>query len=647
MTRWFDLRSIRQKLFAGVLLTTISALFISGFAMVLYDLRDYHERLTQDLTTQGNLLGLANASALQFNDPKVARDSLATLAARPQILATAIYNAKGALFASYTSAENKTEKFPTLPEADSQRVEGDNLLVFRRIIDHNEILGTIYIKARYQLYERVWHYAGIVLAVMLLALVISMLLSFWLQVRVARPILRITDLARQVTEQRDYSLRADKSTDDEIGYLADSFNDLLSEVGSRSTALESSNAQLQQQIHQREEVDRALLDSERRYRTLVTALTSVVWLADADGKFGDDQLRWDEFTGQTPAQHRDWGWLDAFHENDRDTIKNLWKKASDELKPLKCEVRMWRAASNAYRYVNLRAVPLFDESGKLHEWVGTAEDTDDRRRALLEIQRLNAELEIRVGERTAELERTNKELEAFSYSVSHDLRTPLRAIDGFSQALLEDYSAQMDDIGRDYLARVRAGAQRMGRLIDDLLKLARVSRATLNQEIIDLSEIAEETVKDLRASDPARVVDIRITTQLTAVGDMHLLRIVLENLLNNAWKYSSKREKACIEFGMRQYKGEACYFVQDNGAGFDMAYAGKLFGAFQRLHDAKDYPGTGVGLATVQRIIHRHGGRIWADAALDKGSTFYFTLAVPQELPNEYQADPVGRRQSG
>lgn len=643
---WFNLRSIRQKLFVGVLLTTLSALVISGFAMVIYDLRDYHERLTEDLSTQGNLLGLANASALQFNDPKVARESLATLAARPQILATAIYNSKGALFASYTNKEHVTEQFPALPEAGGQRVEGDNLIVFRRIVDHNEILGTIYIKARYQLLERVWHYAGIVLSVMLLALIVSMLLSYWLQVRVARPILRITDLARRVTELRDYSLRADKSTDDEIGYLADSFNELLSEVGSRSAALESSNARLQQQIREREEVDRALLDSERRYRTLVTALTSVVWLADADGNFGEDQLRWDEFTGQTPLQHRAWGWLNAFHESDRETIRDLWKKASDELKPLRCEVRLWRAANNAYRYVNLRAVPLFDAQGKVHEWVGTAEDADDRRRALLEVQRLNAELELRVGERTAELERTNKELEAFSYSVSHDLRTPLRAIDGFSQALLEDYSAQLDDTGRDYLARVRSGAQRMGRLIDDLLKLARVSRAALNHEVIDLSTIAEEIVGDLRASDPGRTVDIRITSKLTAVGDMHLMRIVLENLLNNAWKYSSKTEKACIEFGMRQYRGEACYFVQDNGAGFDMAYAGKLFGAFQRLHDAKDYPGTGVGLATVQRIIHRHGGHIWADAAIDKGSTFYFTLAVPKEFPHEHQADPFGRRQS-
>ena len=647
MKGWFSLRSIRQKLFAGVLLTTLSALLISGSVMVLYDLRDYHERLTQDLTTQSNLLGLANVSALQFNDRKVANESLATLAARPQILATAIYNARGALFASYSSAENSADKFPALPEGEGQRVEGDNLIVFRRIVDQNEILGTIYIKARYQLYERVWHYAGIVLLVMLLALIISMLMSFWLQARVARPILQITDIARRVTEQRDYSLRADKTTDDEIGYLAGSFNELLAEVGTRNAELESSNTQLQQQILERQEADRALLDSERRYRTLVTALTSVVWLADAEGQFGDDQLRWDEYTGQTSTEYRGWGWLNAFHENDRDKVKKLWQQASAESKPLKCEVRLWRAEHDAYRYVNLRAVPLLDDRGRLHEWIGTADDIDDQRRALLEIQRLNTELEMRVGERTAELERTNKELEAFSYSVSHDLRTPLRAIDGFSQALLEDYGNQLDETGRDYLARVRSGAQRMGRLIDDLLKLARVSRVTLNQEPIDLSVIAEEIVHDLRDADPTRNVDVRITTQLTAVGDMHLMRIALENLLNNAWKYTNKREQARIEFGMRQYKGDACYFVQDNGAGFDMAYAGKLFGAFQRLHDVKDYTGTGVGLATVQRIIHRHGGHIWAEATVDKGATFYFTLAVPKEFRHEHQTDTLGRRQSG
>ncbi|HEY3699419.1 MAG TPA: ATP-binding protein [Spongiibacteraceae bacterium] len=631
MMGWFTRGSIRGKLFAGVLLTTTSALVVSGVVMVLYDLSDYNTRLLQDLTTQSRLLALANASALQFDDPKVAQESLATLEARPQILATALYNAKGALFATYRSKENPDESFPALPETDNQHVDGRQIVIFRRIVDHNEILGTIYIKARYQLYDRAWQYAGIVLSVAALALIVSMLFSLWLQARVARPILRITDLARQISERRDYSLRAEKTTDDEIGYLVDAFNELLAQVGQRSAELESTNQQLQQHITERDLAGRALLESERRYRTLVTALTSVVWLADVEGNLIDEQLRWGEYTGQTPAQLRLWGWLEAFHSDDREMLKTAWVQARASMQPLKYEAQLWQAATQTYHYVNIGAVPLYDEGGNLREWIGTADDVDERRRALLEVQRLNAELEQRVGERTAELERANKELEAFSYSVSHDLRTPLRAIDGFSQALLEDYANQLDATGSDYLTRVRAAAQRMGRLIDALLTLARVSRASMSQERVNLSAIAEEIVEELRAAEPARAADVRITSRLSAMSDPYLLRIVLENLLSNAWKYSAKREQALIEFGMRNQDGKPCFFVQDNGAGFDMAYASKLFGAFQRLHDAKEFAGTGVGLATVQRIIHRHGGHIWVDAAVDKGAIFYFTLPLMKE----------------
>jgi signal transduction histidine kinase len=229
-------------------------------------------------------------------------------------------------------------------------------------------------------------------------------------------------------------------------------------------------------------------------------------------------------------------------------------------------------------------------------------------------------------EQSRRLEAANKELEAFSYSVSHDLRAPLRAIDGFSQALLEDQAERLDESGRDSLLRVRRAAQRMGLLIDDLLKLARVTRAELTVDDIDLSALAREIVEDLQASVPQRPAEFVIASGLSARGDPRLLRIVMENLLNNAWKFTAGREPARIEFGTTMADGGSAYFVRDNGVGFDMTYAEKLFGAFQRLHDANAFPGTGVGLATVQRIIHKHGGRVWARAENDKGATFYFTL---------------------
>ena len=226
----------------------------------------------------------------------------------------------------------------------------------------------------------------------------------------------------------------------------------------------------------------------------------------------------------------------------------------------------------------------------------------------------------------AQLEAANKELEAFAYSVSHDLRAPLRSLDGFSQALLEDYHARLDDTGRDFLQRVRAASQRMGTLIDDLLGLSRVTRGQLQVAAVDLSALAAAVAADLAKSDPARDVRFAIAPDLVARADAGLVRIVLQNLLGNAWKFTGKRSPAHVEVGVTAHNGRRAFFVRDDGAGFDMTYAAKLFGAFQRLHASDEFPGSGIGLATVQRIIHRHGGEVWAEGTPGRGATFYFTL---------------------
>jgi signal transduction histidine kinase len=239
-------------------------------------------------------------------------------------------------------------------------------------------------------------------------------------------------------------------------------------------------------------------------------------------------------------------------------------------------------------------------------------------------ERKNAEEEIQRTNR--ELRAANKELEAFSYSVSHDLRTPLRSIDGFSQALLEDYADKLDATAREHLQRVRRAAQRMAALIDDMLNLSRVTRCELHREKLDLSAMAKSIATELQEAEPGRRVEFVIESGLTAVGDPQLLRAAMENLLRNSWKYTSGHPAARIEFGRGGEKEKHYLFVRDDGAGFDPRYADRLFGAFQRLHTAKEFPGTGVGLATVQRIIRRHGGEIWAEGAVEKGATFYFTL---------------------
>jgi len=271
--------------------------------------------------------------------------------------------------------------------------------------------------------------------------------------------------------------------------------------------------------------------------------------------------------------------------------------------------------------VEISLSPLQTEQGTLV--TASIRDVTERKLAEEKIRRLNTDLE----QRAIQLEATNKELEAFSYSVSHDLRAPLRTIDGFSAAILEDFGDQLPDEGRNYLMRIRTAAQRMAQLIDDLLNLSRVTRAPLNPEPTNLSAMVQHVIRDLQQTDADRIVDISITPGIVGDSDPRLIKVALENLVNNAWKFTSKQQFARIEFGTKEDPVDGrVFFVRDNGAGFDMAYVNKLFGAFQRLHTSSEFPGIGIGLAIVQRIINRHGGRVWAEGTPNEGATFYFTL---------------------
>lgn len=286
-----------------------------------------------------------------------------------------------------------------------------------------------------------------------------------------------------------------------------------------------------------------------------------------------------------------------------------------------------RTRSGRIRWVRGQSMPKYLDDGSV-VWDGVIVDVTAQKQAEHAIQQLNEQLERRVADRTAQLSAANRELESFAYSVSHDLRAPLRSIEGFSRILMEEYGSALDATAANYLARVRNASQRMGQLIDDLLSLSRVTRSELKRVRTDLSAIAESVVQELRGETPERSVSVSIHPGLSCLADPSLIRIALYNLIGNAWKFTSRRADARIEFGALIQRNRTVYYVRDNGAGFDMEHAGKLFGAFQRLHSPRDFEGTGVGLATVSRIVDRHGGTVWAESVMDQGATFYFTLGT-------------------
>jgi PAS domain S-box-containing protein len=374
----------------------------------------------------------------------------------------------------------------------------------------------------------------------------------------------------------------------------------------------------------RDVAEGALRDSHQFLEALIENLPAMLFVKDAErlsfqrfNAAGERLLGWprEALLGKTDFDFFPEAEARFFQEKDRETLR-AGKLVDIPEEPIQTR--------NGLRWLHTQKVPVQTPNGEPKYLLGISLDITERKRVQDALRRT-----------TEELRAVNAELEAFAYSVSHDLRAPLRAIDGFSQALTEDCGEQLDDTGKEHLRRVRASAQKMGVLIDDLLRLSRVTRSELHLSQVSLSALCEEIVAELRRRDPHREVEVRIAPGLVAQADAHLVRVLLTNLLENAWKFTAKTPGACIEVGESSSDGQRTFFVKDTGSGFDAQYVGKLFRPFQRLHTPTEFEGTGIGLATVQRVASRHGGRVWAEGAVGKGATVFFTLdgAVAAEAP--------------
>jgi len=319
-------------------------------------------------------------------------------------------------------------------------------------------------------------------------------------------------------------------------------------------------------------------------------------------------------------------WEKLVHAEDRAAFRAECAEVLATQKPFNLEYRV-RHRDGSWRHFQDNGHPLINAQGKISSIVGFRTDVTARKRDEEKIRQMNSDLERRVSERTAELQFANREMEAFCYSISHDLRAPLRSIRGYSEIILQDYGPKLDVRGEEYLKRACESSAHMNQLLDDLLRLSVISRGELQREKTDLNVLAARVVLELKAAEPERRVNFKLQDNLVVRGDARLLEIALANLIGNAWKFTGRKAEAFIEFGSTQADGERVFFVRDDGDGFEMEWKHRLFGVFERLHSANDFPGTGIGLAIVQRIIQRHGGRVWAEGRRNRGATFYFTLS--------------------
>ncbi|WP_455375888.1 ATP-binding protein [Kaarinaea lacus] len=610
--------SIRHKLILMITVTCFIVLAAMGGALLVIDRASVKSSMNEQFVAIAKIIADQNTATLSFEDSKTATESLEAVSLESNVVRACIYDESAGLFAMFSrSPNNKCDDKLNNPKT---HFSSSYLHVYENILLDSSIIGYVYLQVSLEnVQKRSVKMLIIVIALVILASIVAFFLARYLQGIISNPVLKLAAITKDISDKGNYDITVKQETDDEIGELYSSFNDMLSQIRARKIA--------------RDKEEKLRRETEAQVRLLLESTAEAIYGIDKKGKC----------TFVNPACLRILGYSSneqflnidphaMLHQSqngegdtpfERSKIYQVIKTGDG----LHVDNEMMYKCDGTKFYAEYWVYPIKSET-QIVGAVVTFIDISDRKEVEKELKNYQEHLEEIVENRTEEIKLAYKELEAFSYSVSHDLRAPLRAIDGFSQVLAEDYESTLDEIGKDYLYRVRQAAQKMSQLIDDLLTLSRAMRSDISREEIDLANEAMDVISDLKETEPGRIVYFDVQKDMKAFGDPTLLRVVIQNLLGNAWKYTSKQQDAHIKFGYKQDNGELVYYIEDDGAGFDMQFVDKLFHAFQRLHQPEDFPGTGIGLATVQRIISRHGGKIWANSSPQKGATFYFTLPL-------------------
>jgi PAS domain S-box-containing protein len=612
--RNFRDRPIKQKLAIIITVTTTAALLMAGLGIVLADSLLFRGYLRRDLTALARIIADNSTAALAFNDPKSAAETLAALRARPHVVGACIYRADASILARYS----RKDSFEC-PGVQEQKIQftRDSLTVAQTVLLSGRRIGDLVLVYDLgELYDRILLYGSTVLGVLLASSALALVLSSRLRAVIATPISQLAQATTSVSETGDYSVRAERISDDELGVLVDRFNGMLEGIQSRDNDLKKA-------LLDREAALRDVERERERFHFMAESMPQKIFTAKPNGDIDYFNRQWTLFTGLTFEQIKNWGWTQFIHPDDLEENLRAWRDSIASGEPFILEHR-FRRADGAYRWHLSRAQAMRDANGNISMWIGSNTDIHEQK------------------EKEEELQRANDDLQQFAYSASHDLQEPIRNVAVYSELVAKRYHSVLDADGQQFLGFLQEGGRRLATLINDLLTYTRAGMAQVNEAPVAASQVLQHALSSL--AEAIREGDARVTwDELPEVymAESHLQQ-VFQNLIANALKYRSEAAPQIHVSAAVQGTGWR-FSVRDNGIGIDPKYKEKIFGVFKRLHQDQKYTGTGIGLAICQRVVERYGGRIWVESEPGEGATFFFTIPRhPQRVRSRAAESSIG-----